>query len=167
MSFFHKHSLTIVVPAVVANVKAILVSIRLAIIWIRRSSISEVKNLISYPHPVTFLQKIVTANPCNRATSPPDRFSRTWHNQAWFFLFCWMHGSQICAKSLTSHLSVLPGLRNDSKIVTRVTLSNRHGCRTTACRTNLFRQDWINSLTCWISLITSYVSPGLARNPLE
>ena len=43
MSFFHKHSLTIVVLAVVANVKAILVSIRLAIIWIRRSSISEVK----------------------------------------------------------------------------------------------------------------------------
>ena len=76
MSFCHKQSLTIVVPAVVANVKAILVSIRPAITWIRRSSISEVKNLISYQHPFTFLQKIVTANPCDRATSPPDRFSR-------------------------------------------------------------------------------------------
>lgn len=108
----------VIVPTVTTDVEAVLVS-AIAIVRVSRSPVCIIEIFVGDPHPLAFYQEIVATNPSVTMRQIHEIIPLTFDViQDEFLLFGGVNRCKMSAQSLAGDLGVLPGLRNNAKIVT-------------------------------------------------
>lgn len=139
----------VIVPSIKTNVKAVLVSVSAsAIVRVSRSPVGIIEMLVGDPHPLAFYQEIVATNPSVTVRQIHEIMPLTFDIiQDEFLLFGGVNCCKMSAQSLAGNFGVLPGLRNNTKIVTgfiehspAIRATRRQGGRTSTRRSDLIGQ---------------------------